>query len=184
MTDMTDKEAALRLLREYERLLYSRIYDLLCHEKDTQDVMQDVAEKMIRHPDRWRDLSPPKQVAYMVQTARNTALNYLRHRKVEHAHIACSLDEDDRDIDALLIRVASVVDLDRLADMDLLRSALENLAPREQDLLKGKYWLGLTDRELSEIAGCQPASVRTLLSRARKRLKHELERSKDGDEII
>ena len=103
---------------------------------------------------------------------------------MEHAHIACSLDEDDRDIDALLIRVASVVDLDRLADMDLLRSALENLAPREQDLLKGKYWLGLTDRELSEIAGCQPASVRTLLSRARKRLKHELERSKDGDEII
>lgn len=181
---MTEKEAALRLFDEYERLIYRKVHSMLRNEKDIPDVMQDIMENLIRRKESWQGLSPPKQAAYVVEVARNTVLNYLRHKKVEQRYIVCSIDEDDFRIDSLLSHAAFVMDLDEMATNDLLHSILEASPERDQLLLKGKFWLDLTDKELAELIGCKPSSVRTLLNRAKKRFRAELERSMESNEII
>jgi len=47
----------------------------------------------------------------------------------------------------------------------------ENLAQRDWQLLELKYITGCTDEEIAAEVGCTPASVRTLVTRARQRAR-------------
>lgn len=58
------------------------------------------------------------------------------------------------------------------------RRALARLSPRSRALLWLAYANGFRQREIAEIVGIAPASVRVLLARARKRFLLDLKRKK------
>lgn len=53
-------------------------------------------------------------------------------------------------------------------------SALSELTHNQRSAVVLRYFLDLTDGEIAASIGCSPANVRTLLSRAMKRLRREL----------
>lgn len=179
---MTDHERARLLFEKHKRLIYRVTRSVLEDEKDVQDAMQDTAVSLWNNIGSWKDEPPDKQAAYVARAAHNKALNYRRHGNVEAAHVVCSLDADSGISNSVL--ASSSIDLEALADGDAVNRALDALEERDQTLLRGKDWFGLSDKELAEACLCQPDSVRTLLSRARKRLKKELEKEINGNEIV
>nr|WP_246211247.1 RNA polymerase sigma factor [Phytoactinopolyspora alkaliphila] len=66
---------------------------------------------------------------------------------------------------------------DRARDeaIDVVRSALDELDEHDRELLQLTSWEGLTATEIAEVLSLPPATVRTRLHRARKRLKARLE---------
>ena len=54
--------------------------------------------------------------------------------------------------------------------------AFNKLSSKDKDVLVGKYVLGLTDKELAEMNGCKPNSIRMVLTRARRRALEEIKK--------
>lgn len=63
---------------------------------------------------------------------------------------------------------------DHVADRLGVRAALDRLGPSDRELLQLTAWEGLEPREVAEVLGIPARTVRTRLSRARARLRHEL----------
>lgn len=58
---------------------------------------------------------------------------------------------------------------------DAVRVALEQLQPRQRELLMAFYWDGLTGAECAALAGCSVGAVWVRLHRARSALRGELD---------
>jgi len=58
----------------------------------------------------------------------------------------------------------------------LVRAALDRLEPDDREILRLTSWEGLQPHEIAMVVEMPAATVRTHLHRARRRLRHELER--------
>lgn len=78
------------------------------------------------------------------------------------------------------VRVALPPEPDREdATADAVRAALGRVPADDRELLHLTAWEGLTPTQIATVTGAPPATVRTRLHRARRRLRHELEREQD-----
>lgn len=64
-----------------------------------------------------------------------------------------------------------------VVDREDVRSALCVLRPRQRAVIILRYWDDLTDTQIAEALGCKEATVRSLLSRARSRMRPYLQES-------
>lgn len=177
-TDGAEKCFLGELYQKNKTLLYITARKYVA-ENDCEDVVQDAVVRIAQNVSTIQRLEPKAVTAYLVLTVRSAAVNYLKHQKVIELHSAgltveeacCTTDTEQRTdgVEVILLRK-------ELAGA--LYEALGRLTERDQILLYGKYYLGLSDQELQEIVGCKTSSVRMLLTRARRALIVELE--KDG----
>lgn len=65
-------------------------------------------------------------------------------------------------------------DQDLPHDLVEVRDALATLSPRQRAAVVLRYFVDLPDREIAEILGCRPATVRSLTHRAVERLREVL----------
>ncbi len=68
---------------------------------------------------------------------------------------------------------------DAEAGMDLDR-ALDRLSPRQRLAVELYYFIGLPVNEVAAVMSCAPGTVKSTLSDARSRLRHELGENRDG----
>ena len=138
-----------------------------CHDHHlANDLMQDCLVNLINNISTIRKLDCCKIDAYIVITIRRLYINYLKKESkvtllpIEEPSVATEASE----------RVAET-ELGK-ADIKLdLEMLLEQLSARDRLLLQSKYLLGMTDEELAAAFDCTSHSIRSLLSRARKRAK-------------
>jgi RNA polymerase sigma-70 factor (ECF subfamily) len=64
------------------------------------------------------------------------------------------------------------------AAAELLAGALEQLDSRDRELILLTFWEGLDSRELALTVGCSRGAATVRLHRARRRLRHALERAR------
>lgn len=80
-------------------------------------------------------------------------------------------------------RVAAGTPLALEAESDLidgrLRRALEHLPVRQRTALVLRAWGGWDDRQIAEVLRCRPATVRSLLARARTAIKEDIDDDQD-----
>lgn len=117
----------------------------------------------------------------------------------------CERLDADRNLDALAVKVAKNVCVDlyksrniyedeitsdiasppsQSADAELhakevqqkIDEAMERLNPRERDLLKARQLEGKSAEEISEQTGIPKSSVKSMISKARKKLKMDLQK--------
>jgi RNA polymerase sigma-70 factor (ECF subfamily) len=63
----------------------------------------------------------------------------------------------------------------RIDDRDVVRQALRELAPADQEVLGLHYYAGLTPPEIAVVLGCGVPVVHKRLQRARERLRARIE---------
>ena len=141
------------------------------------DLVQDCFLNLIKNISTIRKLDCCKIDAYIVVVIRRLNIN---HASKESRTTLLPIDQPSVAATSNL-RAAEIAQEQEDVKLDL-ETLLSQLSPRDSLLLQSKYIAGMTDDELAAAFGCQPDSVRTLLSRARKRAAAIGLGSEEGDE--
>jgi RNA polymerase sigma-70 factor (ECF subfamily) len=140
-----------------------------------EDVVQDAFVRFFQRAGYF-DASRPFE-PYFLRSVVNVALNALqRESKLQHADFA---EADISALAALLDRAASV---EEQAEYHALKQqileALAQLPPRQRAVIVQRYYLDMTEKEMSEALDTPPGTVKWLLSAARARLRSLLGRER------
>lgn len=170
-----DRAFMLDLYKNYYSLARKTIFSITHENKDIEDLVNDSFIKLIGKIPLIRTLDCCKITSYVVYTIRSVAINYIKHKKVEHKHLYYS-ENSDLANGTFIFEDDSEARLIRREEMDLLRDAISMLPVKEKDLLYFKYILEMKDNDIAEILGIAPNSVRQYLTRARRNAKKLMEK--------
>jgi RNA polymerase sigma-70 factor (ECF subfamily) len=149
-------EAAFRAFYEQTAPALRSYLRFSCRDATlADDLLQDAYLRMLR-----ADLPPLNEAAsrsYLYKTARSAMLDHFRRTRRERQ------SPDEGWFDELPGTPAPDLPLD-------LAPILEQLRPRDRQLLWLAYVEGFSHREIAEVTGIQEKSVRVLLLRARERM--------------
>ena len=166
----------------YKGLMYGTAYKYLGAEADAEAAVNDSVLRLAKHAETLRTLNEPALAVYIACTVQSVALNRLRRLGTERRRFA------DRDIGELS-DVGSAPGPEeqyieretRRERLACLRQALAELSEADRELLTEKYLGGLDDTRLAEKYGITEGSVRSRISRAKKRARRIMERKESGD---
>jgi RNA polymerase sigma-70 factor (ECF subfamily) len=132
-----------------------------------EDVAQEVFVRIFQRIRRF-DESRPFQ-PYLVRSVVNAALNAVQ-KGARWARPAASGDASEQE--ALLSQAASVEDQVELAQLRRkVSAALSRLPPRQRAAVVQRYYLEMSEKEMSEAMDAAPGTIKWLLHAARARLR-------------
>ena len=155
--DPIDREFMLWLYERYISYLFFAAGKFTDVQVDREDIVHDALLRLMKNIPVLRELEPKALAGYLYLTVRSVWMDRRTEEQVVSEdvleHLADRNPEDGY-----------------LAKWDA--AALKQKLPeRDWFLLHSKYIIGCTDREISGILGCTPASVRVMLTRARRKAK-------------
>ena len=176
--DPDDREFAAWIYQEYERLMQAVICRYVQKPEDQEDILHDVMIRLIKKISVLRALERCTLAAYIVCTVRNSCINHLRRTGREFQLFTSwdSAEYEASHMDAPTMDELMVL-LDRRR---ALYEVLEEMDNGARCLLEGKYILGYSDGELAEQLGVKTASIRMMLTRARREALSRLQRRKEA----
>ena len=162
MAGTLTKEEVASLYRRQVGMVYQICLMLLKNVPDAEDAVQTVFRKLLECGGTLQ--GPEHEKAWLIVTARNECKNQLRHWwRTRRA--------DESELDRL--------SWEQRSDGELWELIL-TLPEQERMALYLHYYQGYSTGEAARIMGKNPATVRSWLCRARRRLKNLLEEA-DGD---
>ena len=174
MADEDDREFMEALYLEYNRLIYSTIMQIVHDSWAAEDLMQSTIEKLIGKVDDLKTKERARLVNYMITTAKNGALNYLRSRKHEPG---ISYDEQQEILDLSCDQDAIEQRLIQEGDCEQLYRVWPMLDARSRFLLEERYVREKSYQEIADDLGIKPDSARMALTRARRTALQLIEES-------
>lgn len=115
-----------------------------------------VHDAFVRVAGRLRTIRDPEAFgAYLQRTVANLAKSHFRHQQVVRRHAE---REGRRPADPH----PELPDVDT---RDALWAALDGLSPRQRAAVVLRFYRDLSEREIAEVLGCRPGTVKSLLSR-------------------
>lgn len=146
------------------RTAYLVTHDALMAE----DVVQDA---FVRFYERARNFDERRQFEpYFLRCVVNAALNAFE--KESRGNTRLDEDTDFGKLERLLARAVSVEEQVEFAQLkcEILR-ALGALSPRQRAVAVQRYYLGMSEKEMTEALDIAPGTVKWLLNAARTRLR-------------
>lgn len=177
--DDDDREFMTSLYIDYKNLMYSTIHKIVKGEDDSEDILQDVLEKLIDKIPLLRSRTRDQLVNYIISACKFTALNHIRDngRRLETSFEDClELPDSVNGGHEIELRII------KGEELEALRRVLPQMDLRTQCLLEGYYFLDRSIVELGQELRIKPDSVRMYLTRARKKA-FELLQKDIGNEI-
>ena len=148
---------------QYRGYLYYTVRKFTDSPQDQEDIIQDTMLRLLRNEENLRQLRGNQAATYLYLTVRSVFADR-QHRVREQAaedhvlELAQVSREDGRTEDGLNAKW----------DAQILK---QQLPQRDWQMLELKYIAGDSDQEIAAEMGCNAGSVRTLLSRVRRRAK-------------
>lgn len=172
-----DREFMQTLYASCTKLMYRSAMRITHNLADADDAVGAACEALVRCVDKLRHISPKAHSAYVVSTVRNQALMLLRRRRIErraYEHLveqnAIPREEVPPEVDARLLYRCTLTEI---------VEAICRLSVDDQTILRLKFFDHLPDLEIAAILDVQPSTVRTKVSRARRRLHAALKENQD-----
>lgn len=158
----TQKQAVSDLYETYNGLMAHTARRLTSVQEEAEEVMQDSLIALMRNIDTISSLNRYKTAAYIVLTVRRT---YFNRTNKERRLITVPFD-DETAAPADALTDSTLLDTDEKLDVMQLMDAL---SPGDRRILEAWYLDGCSAEQLAKELHCKPASVRSILSRVRKR---------------
>lgn len=159
-----DKNALREIYEGYVRFIYAVVYDLVKHKEEAEDITSEFFIKLVRVAGSFRKGSPHK--AWLVQIARNMAIDAMRKNGREVLEYAASDDEDGDATSGVIERSGAeehAKDVENKAVLsEDMRNAMATLKPKEKEIIDMKLLGQLTFKEIAETTG-QPIGTVTWL---------------------
>jgi len=137
-------------------------------EQTAEDVTQDTFLKIFKHIERFDESRPfePYLMRSVVHAARDAAQKTSRWQ---------SLEDDEETIGHLIAHAESVESQVEQKQLEgEILEALFKLSPRQRAVIVQRYYLGLSEKEMSEEMDVAPGTIKWLLNAARIRLRNLL----------
>lgn len=132
---------------------------ILGRSDEAQDMMQDVAERILRRQESLEDVRNID--SFLAKAVRNACIDRIRRRKETTPKIPDIPDEKNPD---------------RWNDRQMVHRALSKLPERQRLTVHLKDIEGYSNKELADILETDETNVRTILSRGRKALREIIEK--------
>ena len=163
-------ERALEILRQsYGTYCHSIVIRLLGDEQEADEALNDLWMQI------WNAIPParPRHLkAYLAQTARNIAINRIRHEKTAKRSGATVLLDELADC----IPDRSWEDRAYAGELrEALNGFLGKLPEEDRKIFVRRYWFGETVPEIARAFRSSESRIKSLLHRLRKRLRKYLE---------
>ena len=152
----------------FSRKLYPMLFRILRDEEETRDALQDLMVKLWNKRDELKTCN--NSSAYIFTMARNLSFDLLKKRRPMRMN-----ENDDRKM-MLLENDDTSETKER---MEQVRKVIEQLPEKYQEVIRLRDIDGFEFEEIKEMTGYEVPYIRVLLSRARKKVKEEVEKTYD-----
>lgn len=163
-----DTEAFGRIVERYQQVAYRAAYLVLRDETAAEEVAQDGLVRAYRNLHRFRRGEPFRP--WLLRIVGNLARNELRARGRRRGLLGRLLGGEEPTPDP-----GPALTLERGERAEALLAAIGHLSPEDQAVLHLRYYLDLPEREIAEVIGQRPGTVKSRLSRAKERLRVVIE---------
>jgi RNA polymerase sigma-70 factor (ECF subfamily) len=151
-----DQDAIVELYNLYFPRLFRFLYRLSHDYGLTEEVANDVMLVVWRSADKFRGAS--KVSTWIFGIGYRQYMKRLRKRRLPQ-------------VGRNEVPEAQFHDCDRVELDDMIAKALAELSPEHRMMIEAVLYLGMTYREVAEIAGCPVNTAKTRVHNARKKLK-------------
>ena len=172
-----DQQAFAELCRRYRGMLMNRIYGIVRHQEDAEDVLQETLLKAHQHLQTFRGACSFS--TWLLAIGTNMSLMHLRKRKT----LRCTtLDvvTDDGETFVMEFRDHAPDPEQRymmLQTSQKVSHAVERLSPKLRNLLEMHYQSELRLKDAAKILGIPEATTKSRMLRARGMLRRSLKQS-------
>ena len=156
-----DEEAIAELYERYFPRLFKFLYRLSHDYGLTEEIVNDVMLVVWRSADKFRGES--KVSTWILGIAYRQCMKKLRKQ-----HLPQASGNEARDA---TVHSSNTIELD-----DVIAKALAELSSEHRLMIESVLYLGMTYREVAEIAGCPVNTAKTRVHNARKNLREILSR--------
>ena len=154
------------LIARYQEKALRTAFLITHDEPMAEDVVQDVFVRFYQRADCFDETRPFEP--YFMRSVVNTALNYIEREK----KVGSLPDEDTSKLETILEQAASVEDQVGFNTLKWqIAEALAKLHPRQRVDIVQRYYLEMSEKEMSEALDSPPGTVKWLLNAARERLR-------------
>ena len=179
---MDDLQAILRLksgdikgldflITKYQDKAVRTAYLVTRNEPMAEDVVQDAFVhffERVRHFDESRNFEP-----YFMVSVMNAALNAALREK---RNLPFPEESEEADLETLLSRSLTVEsEVERSQVKSEMLTMLDKLSPRQRAVVVQRYYLEMSEKEMSKVSRTAPGTIKWLLNAARTRLRALLE---------
>jgi RNA polymerase sigma factor (sigma-70 family) len=174
-----DKGAFEEIVENYQKLVMHIVFRMIHGNSDREDICQDIFVKVYQNLSSYR--GEAKLSTWIAKIAYNTCLNHLEKRKKERMNR--SLDENEHHI--IYDNTSNAPD-DYIETQDIWRKVQQemgNIPPRYRVILSLYHMDNLGYREIGEIMNLPEGTVKNYLFRARQKLKSQLMKKYQPEEI-
>lgn len=170
IVQMTTEEFKNKII-PYSRKLYPMLFRILRNEEETRDALQDL---MIKLWNKRMDLEQcANQSAYIITMARNYSFDLLKKKRP-----SVLSEEENYKVLNIEAREASQETKEKLA---CVQRVIENLPEKYKQVIQMRDIDGYSFDEIKEASGYEISNIRVILSRARQKVKEEVEKIYDYD---
>ena len=165
--DDSDREFVTALYTRYQPLLFRRAKSILKDDGRAKEAVHDTMLRVIRYLDRIKGVPPDELAAYLVTIIQTVCFDIIKKARLQndtvvyHDELDYELSDNGDFVERLLIRQEQA---------DLLCRCMGVLSHRELDILNYFYTLDLPQKEIAGLMGLTPANVRSIISRAKKKV--------------
>ena len=162
-----DEKAFNQLYNRYCKLIRYIIFDIVKDDIITQDLVSVTFTKAFSKLDFYRN--PISFEAWLKTIAVNTTIDYLRHTMDEDKNY--SIDDEDNTLQLTEVSLDPESDMIKTEDIEQLKVALSRLRSKYRNLLELRYYQGLSYKELSAKLDIPVGTIKSDLSKAKRKLK-------------
>ncbi len=185
---MNDVQAVLRLksgdingldflITRYQVKAVRTAYLVTQNKPMAEDVVQDAFVhfyERVRHFDESRSFEP-----YFMVCVMNAALNAAMREK---RMLPLPQEADEAELEILFARSLSVEsEVERSQLKSEMLTLLARLSPRQRVVVVQRYYLDMSEKEMSEVSRTAPGTIKWLLHAARTRLRSLLEAERNEE---
>jgi len=152
----------------FSRKLYPMLFRILRDEEETRDALQDLMVKLWNKREELKNCNNPS--AYVFTMARNLSFDLLKKRR------PMRMDEND---DRKMMLLKSEDAIEARERMEHVRRIIGQLPDKYREVINLRDIDGLEFDEIKEMTGHEVPYIRVLLSRARQKVKDEVEKTYD-----
>jgi len=149
----------------YSGKLYPMLFRILKNEEETRDALQDLMLKLWNKRDELQQCT--NLSAYVITIAKNHSFDLLKKQR------PVAVDESDLKLFRL---EAAEPDAEKRERLELVHKTIENMPEKYREIIRYRDIDGFSFDEIKEMTGLEVPNIRVILSRARLKVKEEIEK--------